>query len=437
MKHLPLTLRAAASGLLAGQGNILGLPVFRFGTLFLGALALIGGALYAIYLGDTLRYPDERIYVEMARNLLTNGVVSVDGITPTGMRAPGEAFFIAGLLAIFDSLTFVRFAHFALFAGSLMLLFNIVRQRGGDRAGLIAVLLVFCYPVVFYTTGTFYPQTLVTFLLLVVFWLLVTRDSGPAGHGAAGVAFGALILTSPLYVLSLPLWLATAWIHGRSWGRTMKLALFTVAALAVVTPWIVRNTNAFDRFVFVSANSGFMLLLGNSEATEPNIGPRADVSEYRAAAREAGGNEADQDAYLRSRAVEWILSNKAAALELYSLKVLNHFNYRNDLATASESSRLRDRVMFITYYGIAALALLHVIATRRRIGATEIFVCLLYIGFAFAQAIFFTRIRYRLPLDWFLIVFAALYVENLISRWQSRTAHETVIGVNVGTKALR
>ena len=36
-----------------------------------------------------------------------------------------------------------------------------------------------------------------------------------------------------------------------------------------------------------------------------------------------------------------------------------------------------------------------------------------------------------------VIVFAALYVENLISRWQSRTAHETVIGVNVGTKALR
>lgn len=102
-------------------------------------------------------------------------------------------------------------------------------------------------------------------------------------------------------------------------------------------------------------------------------------------------------------------------INLYILKVINYFNFRNELATKTESSKFRDLLMLVTYYPFVALTLIRLLLiTKFPIQNDEIFMLVLYLSSAFVTAIFFTRIRFRIPFDYLLIVISALLISRLV-----------------------
>jgi hypothetical protein len=188
-----------------------------------------------------------------------------------------------------------------------------------------------------------------------------------------------------------------------------------VATTAVVTPWALRNYMVFDRFVPFSTNVGWMLILGNSEHAQPNSGPTTDVSKYRTMMTTQGFSEVERDSFYKSEAFRWIMQNKVAAAKLYILKLLTHFHFRNDLRTRAESTVGRDAIMFVTYYALLLLAIWRVftggsLASR----PFETFAIVAYLMVGAAYAAFFTRIRYRLPVDWLLIAMASIFAASLL-----------------------
>jgi hypothetical protein len=97
-------------------------------------------------------------------------------------------------------------------------------------------------------------------------------------------------------------------------------------------------------------------------------------------------------------------------------KFINFFNFRNRLYVHSESSTIRDGVMFITYYLLLLLAGLRLYFFRRYpLTMTEGFLYGLYLCGALLGAIFFTRIRFRLPYDTLLIAIGAIFLGHLSS----------------------
>ena len=85
-------------------------------------------------------------------------------------------------------------------------------------------------------------------MLLAIWALLAGRP------GWAGVAAGLLVLTRPSAQLFVPLIALVLW---RQAGLRRALG-FTVIAVAVVAPWVIRNETIFDRPVIVTSN-GFNL----------------------------------------------------------------------------------------------------------------------------------------------------------------------------------
>jgi hypothetical protein len=165
----------------------------------------------------------------------------------------------------------------------------------------------------------------------------------------------------------------------------------------------------FGRVVPVSTNSGANLLLGNCENTEPNAGANVDISRYLSQVK--GMNEAEADAYLTRSAVKWVLGHPFQATTMYVLKVLNHFNFRNQLATQSEASSFRDLLVFVPYYTFLAIAITRCAFYRRKpLGRTELLLYSLYFGNALLSAIFFTRIRFRIPFDALLLAIVAISI---------------------------
>jgi hypothetical protein len=410
-------------------------PLARFGSLLVAlplAVTLLAGAIYAASLGDNLRYLDERDYVAIARNLAAGRGYTIDGTTPIAYRAPGYPLVLAVPTALGLDVAGLRLVNFATLAGALWLLQRLLRREGFALAALLAPPLVLGYPVIFYTAGTLYPQTLAMTLLLLAVLLATDRARPWRGAALGGLAFGYAILVVPTFALKLPFFaLATTLYRCRAWPGLRAFwralgppALLCAVALALLIPWTARNAVALGSFVPLTTNSGYNFLLGNSENTRPNAGVNIDISRYEQAA--APLSEVARDAYFRDAARDWILAHPGRALVLYAEKALNYFNYRNDLYVADEASRRNDLLLLLTYRSLLALFALRLLLARRvPLSALESLCVGLYLVNPFLDAIATTRIRYRLPFDALLIVVAATCLEVL---WRHRRGARDAAG---------
>jgi len=123
------------------------------------------------------------------------------------------------------------------------------------------------------------------------------------------------------------------------------------------------------------------------------------------------------DAYMKSEAVKFILTHKPYVLRLYFAKLLNYFNYHNELVIRSEMSKGRDVLMLLTWGPILLLFIIRMFYIGRfRPSNFEILLIVLYFVSAFFYAIFYTRIRFRLPFDFLPIIVVALFIDNIIKK---------------------
>ena len=185
-----------------------------------------------------------------------------------------------------------------------------------------------------------------------------------------------------------------------------------LAALTTL-PWLGRNYLAFDSFPLFGTNSGVNLLVGNSENTTPNSGLRADISELRA--QTGGLTELERNDFYMDRAVENLRGDPSRYALLYFGKLLNWFNVNPNLATSGQGNRAQVVVLAASYAVLIALVLLRLWHSGRKpLTALESLSLLLYISAAAAYAIFFTRIRFRVPFD-LVLVFAAAQAAGILA----------------------
>jgi hypothetical protein len=382
-------------------------------------LLLVGGAVYSLHLGDSLRFlPDEAEYVTLANNIAIHKVYSMDGMVPTAYRPPGYPAVLSLISRLGGDILHLRFLNYIFLAGCIYLLHSIMVQQGLPLAGLFSGLLVIAYPVLFYASGTLYPQSLAAFLFLLTLKIFTGRNLRSVNFAAGGVIFGVLVLTVPTFLFTI--FVILGWIIlYRDHGRTKPIILTLATALLVIGAWTGRNYLVFGTFFLISTNSGENLLIGNSEYTTPNAGTTVDISTYLEEA--AGLGEVERNQYLTRQAISNIIDHPAAYLKLYLQKVLNYFNYQNELVTSSEGSHLRDLLMLVTYGPLIAVFFIRTLILKQsKPDPVELLFILLYIMSAFVTAIFFSRIRFRLPYDYLLIMVAAIAFERVVKFFQGR-----------------
>ena len=145
----------------------------------------------------------------------------------------------------------------------------------GRAGALLAALLVALHPTLLGYTPALMTEGVVAALLGIVAWLalLARQSSGRRRWGGwlgMAVLLGVTTLVRPQSLLLAPLfgWVAVgpadARAAGRSgWRRRLLGSLLTTAmVIATCTPWTVRNCSRMGRCLFVSANTGWNLLIG-------------------------------------------------------------------------------------------------------------------------------------------------------------------------------
>lgn len=384
-------------------------------TLLLGA-----GTAYAITLGADLRFPDEREYVALARHVADAGRYSLDGTTPTAYRPPVYPLLLAGFARLGGDLMAFRMLNMALLALSAGLMYRLARRTGSPRAGLLAAGGFALYPLNLYTAGTLYPQTLATALVLLSLDLVSAAATfGPWRALGLGLLASLLVLAVPTCAAPAVLMVAWAlWRHVPRPAWLPRAALIVVGATLVAAPWTLRNYRVFGTFIPVSTNGGINLLLGNSPNTTPNAGVNVDLTPQLAAAADL--DEPARNAAFTRAAIAHIREQPLASAGLYVRKFLNYFHVHNTLHTASEGSPARDALLALCYVPLLLLAGAHTIAALRARprDSLTLFYALLYLISGAAQAVFFTRIRFRVPFDPLLLLLA-------VRPWPTRAAITT------------
>ncbi len=212
----------------------------------------------------------------VARSIVTgHGFGNVFANTgPTAVLPPVYAYLLAGVFWLLGPHTpasvMTALAINSLFSALTCIpVFLLARRSWGERAAKWAGWgWAFSPYGIYYGADWAWSTCLVTLLLAILFlWALKLEDSGNLwewlGFGALG---GFAALTEPVVLSVVPfLGLWTCWrrVENRQ-AYVLPAATAALGALAVMTPWLVRNYRTFHEFIPIRSGYGLELYIGNS-----------------------------------------------------------------------------------------------------------------------------------------------------------------------------
>ncbi|MCL6609610.1 MAG: hypothetical protein K6T74_16130 [Geminicoccaceae bacterium] len=377
----------------------------RAALLLAAALAVLGAAML-VWRGGTIAFPDEREYLHLARGLLATGSFGPDG-SPSAYRLPLYPAFLALLLVLRDDPLLVQAVQLGLWLATGLVLRAIARERAGPLAGLLALGLWGAYPHALFLATTLHPQALLAPALALSLALTLGRPS--VARAAALGLLGGLASLLVAHAL-VPAVIHLGLLAGRLGGRRALVALLAGGALLALPPvlWIARNERALGAPV-LTTNSGINLLLGNAPGVRPETGTRLELGPYAEATR--GLSELEADRVFRRLALDWIRAHPEEAARLYLGKLLHWVAAVDRLATEAEGGRGRALLATLGWYGLLALLLFgSVLALRAGRLDPRLFVASwgAWLAAALLYAVFFTRVRFRIPFDALLVPAAAI-----------------------------
>jgi hypothetical protein len=221
---------------------------------------------------------------------------------PSALMPPGYVFFLLPFLLIQDLIlrNFVLFmVQTGLSLTALWLVYLFSRQRFGEGAARIILLLQAIYPELIYACCTVGPT--IWFHLLMAGILFHLPEKRQAVF--VGILSGMLVLMRSEAILPIGLMLLLAFLDGER-----KASLITgITLLLCLSPWLIRNQLVFGK-PMLSANSGVNFYRGN------NPGEIADwpvLPDQEMAILKENPSRFEQgfDAASMNRAIDWLQEN--------------------------------------------------------------------------------------------------------------------------------
>jgi len=382
----------------------------------IGAVLRLG---MALYLGNEVTPTpaafDQIFFHDVALNLLA-GKGYVYNVPPWPFIQPGEVtafgsfvypLFLAGVYWVFGPHALAARIVQALICCLMpwqvhRLVHRIALQppRWEKRAGLVA--LVAAAITAGYAYFVYYGATLMTeglYLIMVVWALNATL---------------ALVLRQVFMPMSALLFLYVVWRRG--WRvRLMDVALAGGIAAALIVPWTARNFVVFDRFLLLNSQAGQTFW----NANHPDLGVTWDPSHmFPIPGDLQGANEVDLSNELMRRGWKNVLADPARFMHL-SQDRLRTWLVFYPMAQSSPFSNVARTVSFGVCLPFMVMGMLISLREWRRWILLYSFI----IAYTFVHVISWVQIRYRMPVDAALIVFAALALVAVADLLRTRTRH--------------
>ena len=392
---------------------------------------------YVLIGSPDLQFPDERQYLNVARNFLKGEglTVTIDSQTEMPLHFPQEIQrppIYPLMLALVEKanlgLTGVRLIQALLGALSCVIIYLLAAELTGKWPARIAGLIAAVYPFYVYFTGRILSETLfllffVTSMYYVVrMWKDVSRGAETVRWLASCLIAGLLgalaVLTRssvlPVYLLVPVVWLVIG--PRRSEGFAAGLLMVIVLAVGM-SPWIARNfkrsgdKETGGRFVVATLKVGESLY----EAIGPFAtgGPNKENTLWPPGAEGLISDEYLRNKYLVERSLAYMRNNPGRTLRLGVVKFLRTWNVIPNYKAVRKPFYIV--VSLVSYVPVLLSALLGLYLSVHR-WRSVVWLLLPVAVITLTHMVFVGSIRYRLVMMPFVMVFSGVGVWWLISK---------------------
>jgi 4-amino-4-deoxy-L-arabinose transferase-like glycosyltransferase len=407
----------------------------------------------AFYLGDQMEVlpgtADQLSYHTLALRLLDGHGFTFDvawwPATPAGEPTAHWSylytFFLVGVYGIFGAHPLAARLIQAALVGVLqpLLTYLLGKRVFGPRVGLISAGISAIYIYFIYYAGTlmtepFYITSILASLLLSVRLAdrlrEAPRDDRRAGLRTAlllGVTLAITVLLRQLFLLVVPFLLAWVWWAAwkqRGWTSIPRLLLPLGVVAAFIAPFTAFNAQRFDRFVLLNTNAGFAFFWANhpiyGTQFEPILPPEMGSYQDLIPAEVRDLDEAAMDRALLQRGLGFVRDDPGRYLLLSLSRIPPYFMFwpSSDSSAISNLSRVGSFGLFLPFMLIGIfLVYTRYPADHRNLTSPLtllVFYSLIYTGI---HVLSWTLIRYRLPVDAVLLLFAAVAIQEILLRF--------------------
>jgi 4-amino-4-deoxy-L-arabinose transferase-like glycosyltransferase len=412
--------------------------------IIVGLLLRIGSA---IYMGNQVQalpgIYDQISYDQLAQRLLAGHGFSFGQDWWPLTRAGEPTAHWSYLMTLYLYVVYLIFGHHplvarliqAVAAGILMpwLTFRLGKRMGNTLVGLIAAAISAVYIYFFYYAAALMTETF--FFLAVLFTLNLSIDFAQKPGWKTGVwlglALGCGVLLRQEFLIFVPF--IVGWIIWSRRGRMRYryfLAIFGIV-IVMILPFTIRNYVAFKQFVLLNTNSGYVFFWSNHPIQGTNFKsllPENDPTYQQLIPVELRSlNEAALDSALMKLGIQFVLDDPVRFILLSISRLKDFFLFwpQPQSGLLSNLSRVGSFGIFLPFmvYGLV-LALWPGRLEKIFNGAVDrgvyLLVYLFMLVFSAIHLLSWAYVRYRLPVDTTLIIFAALAFFDILYRFMRR-----------------
>jgi uncharacterized membrane protein len=403
---------------------------------FLAALAL--RVTMAIWLPEQVIWPDGHRYERVALNLLEGR--GFGDLVENHRSVPTQPLLIAAVYSLFGEKSYLalRLVMATIGALSCVVGYLLGRSLFGATAGVFAGLLLVAYPHLVYLSALFeYPQAL-GILLIATFLLLQLRFAENRKASTlfiASVLLGLAILTLPTLLIFAPVFVLLCLRRDADWRRNLGFVVTACAGLTItVGLWTLRNYAEYDRLIVVNAASGTTFWAANNETYarwgKPDsvltcTGPHGVTSycrENRALQADlARRNLTPTERLLEHERASWehgLRFIRESRGEFVGLMFTKFFRFWSPWPDAvhtgpAHGGSMRNAISAATYIPLLALACVGLFLSARECARRLVPIYLFMAVFIAPFTVFLPTMRYRMPIDFLLAIFAAVPLTRL------------------------
>jgi hypothetical protein len=309
-----------------------------------------------------------------------------------------------------------------------------------QRIALIAAAIGAVYIYFFYYTASLITEG---FYITGILWSFDTavaitqaQKNSTKQWVILGLAIGITSLLRQLFLLFMPFLLLWMW-----WAKRPRLTSFVLPValvLLMILPWTIRNYLAFDHIVPLNTNSGFAFFWGNHPRYETHFIPILPSGEYYRMIPEElqaqGLNEAEMDSALLSEALHIIAADPGRYVLLSLSRFPTYFMFwpSGDSGMVSNISRVGSFGLFLPFmvYGLFLTLKQSFVSWRERLASPFTMLYLFMLVYTGIHILTWTLIRYRIPVDVILVIFAGYGIYDLVERVVARRQAARVTAVS-------
>ena len=348
----------------------------------------------------------------------------IEADAPQSYYSYAISLFIAGIYSLFGYMPLAARLIMAIQSTLIVLMIYLIAERlFNKQVAILSGIIATGYAYLVFYGVTLVTETPFTLALLIALYICIKIRTGESSGVGTWLLLGFVLAIAVLlrmavvfFIPVLLLWLLTE----KESRKKLPMIVIPIAMIAIaVLPLTIRNYMLWERFLLLEAQFGHVLWNGNHLGHQGNFHPfrvfdiPADVLALK--------NDVDITNTLLRMGIQGIFDNPMNFIQLTASRLREFFLFWPTVQSTLEANILR----VLSFGLIFPFAVVGVLANLRRIRelAPVYLFIIMHIGI---YAVTWTMIRYRIPIDPLLIMFASYTIVVIYNSITNRHVQKPV-----------